>query len=126
MPGAREHVRDPVTHCACANHSHCLDCHSRAPFAEKQTSLSLCCEFLFRNFLPHRGFKTDVRSRGKRSWTERPAGGLMIRNLTLAALAFAVLAGTIGRAAAQDYRYYDGYSRAYQGYRNGYNNGYYR
>ena len=31
----------------------------------------------------------------------------MIRNLTLAALAFAVLAGTIGRAAAQDYRYYD-------------------
>ncbi|HEV2697242.1 MAG TPA: hypothetical protein VGU90_04560 [Terriglobales bacterium] len=31
----------------------------------------------------------------------------MIRNLTLAALAFAVFAGTIGYAAAQDHRYYD-------------------
>jgi len=41
----------------------------------------------------------------------------MKSKLTLAALAFAVCAGTIGYASAQDYRYYDrddyGYQRSY-------------
>ena len=49
----------------------------------------------------------------------------MKSKLTLAALAFAVFAGTIGYATAQDYRYYDRddyrYQRSYDhdGYRDG-------
>jgi hypothetical protein len=66
---------------------------------------------------------------GTGSWTEGPAGGFMKRKLTLAALAFAVFAGTIGYAAAQDRRYYDDddyrYHRDYDhdGYRHDFREG---